>query len=230
MPSLSDLESIIGITFTDKGLLEQAFNHRSFLNENKGKFFSSNERLEFLGDAVLELTTSEFLFHELPQKPEGELTSLRSSLVKTETLASVARELNLGIYLKMSKGEEQTGGRTNASLLANTVEALIGAIYLDQGFTASRHFAQKYIFVKLPQILRLNLYRDFKSTLQETVQAQGKTTPVYETLSAVGPDHHKVFTISAIVDGHTLGQGTGPSKQKAEQAAAAAALEKIQRK
>ncbi len=230
MPSLSTLESTLNLTFTDKNLLEQAFNHRSFLNENKGKFLASNERLEFLGDAVLELATSEFLYNELPQKPEGELTSLRSSLVKTETLSSVARQLNLGLFLKMSKGEEQTGGRTNASLLANTVEALIGAIYLDQGFAASCNFAQKYIFIKLPQILRLNLHRDFKSTLQETVQAQGKTTPVYETLSAIGPDHHKVFTIKVVVDGKTLGQGTGPSKQKAEQAAAASALEKIQRK
>ena len=217
----------LDITFKNQKLLAQAFIHRSYLNEAKQPGLESNERLEFLGDAVLELITSEYLYLQLPDKPEGELTNLRSSLVKTATLSQVALELELGQYLKMSHGEEQGGGRTNLSLLANTVEALIGAIYLDQGISAANHFAAQHIFSRLEQIIAKNLHHDYKSTLQEKIQAQGRATPTYHLVSEIGPDHHKEFTIEVKVDQQSLGIGRGASKQKAESSAAKNALEKL---
>ena len=230
MPNFKDLEKSIHISFKNKALLRQAFIHRSYLNENRGKNLESNERLEFLGDAVLELATSKFLFRKLPQQPEGELTSLRSSLVKTSTLATVARDLHLGDYLKMSKGEEQSGGRDNPSLLANTVEALIGAIYLDQGLSSAQIFTRDHLFGRLKKIMELNLHRDFKSTLQEKIQAQGKNTPTYHTIKETGPDHKRKFTIEVRVENTSLGTGTGASKQIAEQNAAQRALDKLEEK
>jgi ribonuclease-3 len=214
------------LPITNPKLLETALTHRSALNEPSSGTSSkvSNERLEFLGDAVLELVVTRFLFKELPQEPEGKLTALRSALVRTETLAEVALELGLGEKLYMSKGEEATGGRANSSLLANTFEAVIGALYLDQGFQAVEKFVDKYLLPKLDKIKQEKLYKDAKSLLQEIVQAQGYSTPEYEVLSAQGLDHAKTFTVAVKIGNKNFGQGRGSSKQAAQQEAARQAL------
>lgn len=214
------------LPITNPKLLETALTHRSALNEPSSGTSSrvSNERLEFLGDAVLELVVTRYLFKELPQEPEGRLTALRSALVRTETLAEVALELNLGKKLYMSKGEEATGGRTNTGLLANTFEAVVGALYLDQGFQEVERFVGKYLLPKLAKIKQEKLYKDAKSLLQETVQAQGHPTPEYEVLSAQGLDHAKIFTVAVKIGNKNFGQGRGPSKQAAQQEAARQAL------
>ena len=214
------------LPITNPKLLETALTHRSALNEPSSGTSSkvSNERLEFLGDAVLELVVTRFLFKELPQEPEGKLTALRSALVRTETLAEVALELGLGEKLYMSKGEEATGGRANSSLLANTFEAVIGALYLDQGFQAVEKFVDKYLLPKLDKIKQEKLYKDAKSLLQEIVQAQGYSTPEYEVLSAQGLDHAKTFTVAVKIGNKNFGQGCGSSKQAAQQEAARQAL------
>ena len=215
--------------FNDPALLERAFTHRSALNEPSSGTTSivSNERLEFLGDAVLELSVTKFLFHEHPEEPEGKLTAYRSALVRTTTLAEVAAELGLGEKLYMSRGEEATGGRVNEGLLADTMEAVIGAIYLDQGLAAAEKFIQDNILPKFVKIKKERLYRDAKSLLQETVQAQGRSTPTYEVIEEQGPDHNKTFTIAVYIDDCLIGQGTGSSKQRAQQAAARDALAEI---
>jgi ribonuclease-3 len=207
-------------------LLSEALTHRSYLNENK-TVTQHNERLEFLGDAVLELAVSKFLFDEFPDRPEGDLTAFRAALVKTTTLAQVAQELKLGEKLRLSKGEELSGGRTNRSLLANTVEAVIGAIYLDQNIDEVKKFLQDHLFPKLDDIIKLKLFKDHKSALQEIVQAQGHDSPDYQVISEAGPDHDKEFTISVNVNGDALASGTGKSKQSAQQEAARKALEKF---
>lgn len=212
-------------TFQKQHLLTEALTHRSALNENLSTSLVSNERLEYLGDAVLELATSQFLFHSYPKEPEGVLTAYRSALVKTTTLAKIAMTLDLGQKLFMSKGEEATGGRTNTSLLANTFEAVLGALYLDQGYQAVQQFLEKHLFPEIGTILKEKSYKDAKSHLQEVVQSQGFDTPTYDVLSESGPDHEKEFTIAVVVDGTIKGKGTGASKQKAQQAAAAQALE-----
>ncbi len=215
--------------FNNQELLERAFTHRSALNEPSSGTPSSvsNERLEFLGDAVLELAVTKFLFHEHPDEPEGKLTAYRSALVRTTTLAEVATELGLGEKLYMSRGEEATGGRDNEGLLADTTEAVIGAVYLDQGLVAAEQFIQKNILPKFDKIKKQRLYRDAKSLLQETVQAQGKSTPIYEVLTEEGPDHNKTFTMAVYIDDCEIGKGSGTSKQRAQQAAARQALSKI---
>ncbi len=212
-------------TFKDASLLETALTHRSALNEETSPSKESNERLEFLGDAVLELATTQFLFAQFPDQPEGVLTSYRSALVKTTTLAMVAERLSLGEKLYMSRGEEATGGRTNAGLLADTMEAVIGALYLDQGFTATEEFLTTILFIEIENILHQKLYVDAKSNLQEVVQALGHSTPMYEVTAEVGPDHDKEFTVQVIVDGKAIGVGIGRSKQLAQQEAAKKALE-----
>lgn len=213
--------------FQNQALLTTALTHRSALNESVSSATESNERLEYLGDAVLELATSEFLYQNYPRDPEGKLSAYRSALVKTTTLAELARELDLGAQLYMSKGEEAGGGRDNEGLLANTVESIIGALYLDQGFGAVKDFLEKTLFPKFEKIHQKKLYRDSKSLLQETVQAQGLPTPSYEVVSEVGPDHDKEFTVQVLVNNQPTGQGTGKSKQTAEQDAARAALEQL---
>lgn len=212
-------------TFKNTQLLETALTHRSALNEKQLSATESNERLEFLGDAVLELATTRFLFAKFPTEAEGVLTSYRSALVKTTSLANVALELGLGKKLRMSKGEEATGGRSNPSLLADTFEAVLGALYLDQGFDAAEEFLHKTLFIHLDKILTERLYKDPKSELQERVQALGFSTPSYEVLEEIGPDHDKIFTISVSVDKKIVGKGTGRSKQQAQQAAAESALQ-----
>lgn len=210
--------------FKNDSLFQTALAHRSALNEFSLQ--ESNERLEFLGDAVLELLTTTFLFNQFPNLNEGVLTSYRSALVKTTSLAAVAERLGLGEQLKMSKGEEATGGRTNPSLLADTFEAVLGALYLDQGLEAVEKFLQKELFTDIDRILKEKLYKDPKSELQEQVQSRGFTTPTYEVVKAEGPDHDKTFTVTVTVGEEVMGEGTGKSKQQAQQAAAEAALQK----
>ena len=212
--------------FTNLSLLSEALIHRSYLNEHK-HIPASNERLEFLGDAVLELVITEDLYDHFPDKPEGDLTALRSSLVKTSTLGQVAAKLGVGESLKMSKGEADGGGRTNLSLLANTLEAVIGALYLDQGLPQVSRFISDHILPLLPDIIAHRLYQDFKSSLQETGQAQGLPAPHYQVISATGPDHKRQFIVTVSLHDQVLGQGTGPTKQAAETSAARAALEKL---
>lgn len=212
-------------TFKDPSLLETALTHRSALNEKQSSATESNERLEFLGDAVLELATTRFLYAKFPTESEGVLTSYRSALVKTTSLANVATELGLGEELKMSRGEEATGGRNNPGLLADTFEAVLGGLYLDQGFDAAETFLHKTLFIHLDQILADRSYKDAKSELQERVQALGFSTPDYVVTEEVGPDHDKTFTISVSVGNKVVGQGVGRSKQQAQQAAAENALQ-----
>jgi len=210
--------------FKNSLLLETALTHRSALNERISSSSESNERLEFLGDAVLELITTKFLFNKFPNEPEGVLTAYRSSLVKTTTLAEVAIELSLGEKLYMSRGEEATGGRNNPGLLADTTEAIIGAIYLDQGYETTKQFLEKNLFNKFEQIKKEKLYQDSKSVLQEIVQAKGFEAPIYKVTKEDGPDHDKQFTIEVLVNSQPTGIGVGKSKQLAQQAAAEEAL------
>lgn len=221
--TFDDLQKTIGVQFTDVELLKQAFVHRSYLNEAR-HLKSSNERLEFLGDAVLSFLTSNFLYKTYPHYPEGILTNIRSSLVKTESLADVAKTIGLGNLLFLSRGEEDSGGRTNTSLLADCFEALLGAIYLDQGSKKANIFLQAHLFAKTAQIIEKKSYVDYKSLLQEIVQEHSKISPVYRVVKSEGPDHAKTFWVEAVVGQKAISQGLGKSKQEAEQAAARQAL------
>lgn len=214
--------------FKNQDLFNLAFIHRSYLNEigMKGGALS-NERLEFLGDSVIAFLTSEFLYEKFPKLPEGKLTSLRSLLVKKDTLAKLAQELNLGRYLKLSRGEETAEGRTNPTLLANCFEAFLGALFIDSGITTTREFLRKTLFPKVNKEISTNALKDSKSFLQEVVQAKKLSTPVYKVMSSVGPDHRKTFIIGVYVEGKLLGKGGGNSKQVAQQQAAKVALEKF---
>ncbi len=222
-PNLTKLETIIGYEFKDKALLATSLVHRSSLNEPDVK--ESNERLEFLGDAVLELLITDYLFHQKPEEPEGFLTSARSAVVKTESLSSIANNLNLGEYLRMSKGEAASGGRKNPSILEDALEALIGAIYKDGGLENSHKFIASFIFPFTDKVLSLKELKDPKSLLQEKVQAQGQTSPIYQVESESGPDHDKTFQVNVTIGNKVLGQGTGKNKQEAEQQAARQALD-----
>ena len=221
-PNLTTLQSILQYQFKDDSLLTTALTHRSSLNEHKGSI--SNERLEFLGDAVLELIISEFLYIEKPTEPEGILTANRSSIVRTESLAQIAQNLKLGEYLIMSRGEENTGGRKNISLLANTTEAIIGAVYLDGGFTNAKSFIENHLIDHARKILATEPLKDNKGLLQELVQKQGFQSPIYKEILAIGPDHDKTFTVEVMVNNKPLSRGTGKTKQEAEQSAAQKAL------
>lgn len=221
--SLKDLQQTIGVNFNDAKLLEQVFIHRSFINESSDNSLAHNERLEFLGDAVLELVVTEHLYKTYPN-PEGELTNWRSAVVKGEVLARVSKEIGLGELLMLSKGEEKSGGRARTLILANTFEALIGAIHLDQGYVAAEKFIKKYIISLLPEVIEKRLYVDPKSHLQELCQQKLNATPEYRVTHDEGPDHDKMFTVGVYANGKNIAEGTGPSKQKAEQSAAAEAL------
>lgn len=216
--------------FKNQQLLVTALSHRSSLNEREQSGTTpteSNERLEFLGDAVLELATTNFLYQQCPSDPEGMLTAYRSALVRTETLATLAQELALDQQMYLSKGEEAGGGRENPGLLADLMEAVIGAIYLDCGFGVVEKFLAEHLFPKFSDILAHKAYKDKKSLLQEKVQAQGHSTPIYQVAKEEGPDHDKSFTVQALVDGRVWGTGIGHSKQLAQQAAAQEALDKL---
>lgn len=216
--------------FKNPQLLMTALTHRSALNEKEqsGTTASeSNERLEFLGDAVLELASTIFLYQQRPSDAEGMLTTYRSALVRTETLAELAKELGLQERMYLSKGEEAGGGRDNPSLLADLLEAVIGALYLDQGFSVVQDFLAQVLFPKFSQILASKAYRDQKSLLQEAVQARSLPTPIYRVVKEEGPDHQKTFTVEVLINQEVWGIGTGNSKQRAQQASATMALKKI---
>ncbi len=219
-----ELEDKIKIEFKDKEILDLAFVHKSYMNENKGQKKEHNERLEFLGDAVLELVVTEFLYKQYPEHAEGELTNWRSALVKGANLATIAVDLNLGTYLYLSRGEEISKGRQKNYILANTVESLIGAIYLDQGYDVSHKFIDEFIIARLENILQQKLHIDAKSHFQELAQAKLNITPEYKLISEDGPDHDKQFTMGAYLEEELVDKGTGTSKQKAEQDAARNAL------
>lgn len=220
------LEEQMGIKFKDHHLLRNAFVHRSYLNEHRDSQYESNERLEFLGDAVLELVVTEYLYANYPN-PEGELTNWRSALVKGEMLAKIARELNLGEYLFLSHGEEKSGGREKDYLLANTFEAVVGVIYLELGYKMAKAFIEKFLLVHLEDILVKGQHIDAKSRLQELAQEKVGTTPGYELEREEGPDHDKVFTMAAYIGTRMVGKGKGSSKQLAEQQAAEDALKRL---
>ena len=220
------LEELTGLSFPDQHVLRSAFVHRSYLNEHKDSKLESNERLEFLGDAVLELVVTEYLYKHYPNS-EGELTNWRSALVKGEMLAKVARELKLGDYLFLSYGEEKSGGREKDYLLANTFEALIGVIYLELGYVESQKFVHKFLLVHLTDILDKGSHIDAKSKLQERAQDKVGITPNYQLQNEEGPDHDKIFTMAAFIGERMVGKGKGGSKQVAEQKAAEDALKRL---
>jgi len=221
------LEQKISVKFADKNLLKKAFVHRSYLNENPGFKLGHNERLEFLGDAVMELAVTEWLFCQYPRSPEGDLTNWRASLVNSQTIAQIARELNLESYLFLSRGEaKDKNSKARQMILANVFEALIGAIYLDQGMNKSCQFIEKNLLVKFEEILENHLYLDPKSKFQELAQEKLNITPFYQVLSEKGPDHKKVFAVGVYLEDKLVAQGQGSSKQEAQLAAAQAALAK----
>jgi len=222
--SLAEFETKIGIRFKEKDLLRQVFVHRSYLNENVGFDLDHNERLEFLGDAVLELVVTEYLYKTYPN-PEGELTNWRSALVRGVMLSGLAKELGIDSYLYLSKGEQKSEGKARELILANTFEALVGATYLDQGYTIAKKFLSNTLLKHLPEIINKKLYLDPKSNLQQMVQEQKGITPIYRVLSEYGPDHEKSFSVGVFVAEKLIGEGSGSSKQAAEQAAASSALE-----
>jgi len=217
------LEKQLGLEFKDKNLLDLAFVHKSFMNEYRDKN-ESNERLEFLGDAVLELAVTEFLYKTYPHKAEGDLTNWRSAVVKGKNLAQIANELSLGTYLYLSRGEEKSGGRKKNYILANTLEALIGAIYLDQGYKIIHDFIFKNILEKLEDILEAGLHIDAKSHFQELAQEKVGITPEYKFIKEWGPDHSKIFMMGVFIGEKKIAEGEGSSKQKAEEDAARVAL------
>lgn len=214
------------IKFKNPTLKKQAFIHRSYLNETKDKI-SSNERLEFLGDSILSFIVSTHIFESRTGDEEGDLTNLRSYIVKTESLAKAAQQLKLGEKLYLSKGEEMTGGRTNPQLLANTYEAFLGALFLDQGVEVARKFVEETLLKLFIFELEKGPPKDAKSLLQEVVQTREKESPKYRILSTSGPDHARKFTVGVFVKGKQLGAGTGSSKQEAEELAAAEAIQKL---
>lgn len=225
-PDFKKLTKRLGIKFKDMAVLETAFVHGSYLNEHQagsGHEIESNERLEFLGDAVLELIVTEHLYKEF-RKPEGELTNLRSAVISGKNLAKIAHGLELGNYLLLSRGEEMSGGREKDFILANTMEALIGAVYMDGGYKPASKLIEKYVLSTLPEIISRGSFLDAKSHLQEISQDKYSVTPEYRVLHDSGPDHNKTFVVGVYVQNEIVGEGSGKSKQEAERAAAKDAL------
>ena len=220
---LEKFEERAGISFNNKTLLKQAFTHRSYLNEHKG-VGEHNERLEFLGDAVLELIVSDFLYAKYPDKPEGELTAFRAALVNTMSISEAAANLDMNKHLLLSKGEAKDIGRARQYILANTFEAVIGALYLDQGYNLAKSFVGGALFEKTDAIVRGELWQDAKSKFQEYSQETFGVTPHYELIGESGPDHDKHFTTGVFIGDREIARGEGKSKQEAEQAAAERAL------
>ncbi len=224
MKELVAFEQLIGYTFREKRLLQNALTHSSYANEKHWKYERNNERLEFLGDAVLELVSSDFIFHEHAHDMEGDMTKLRASLVCERSLAASAREIQLGKYIYLGKGEAATGGAERDSILSDAFEAVIGAIYLDSGLEEARKFILRFV---LSNIEEKKLFYDSKTALQEMVQNKGNNTIFYELVSQTGPDHAKVFEVNCCVEGNVVGTGTGRSKKVAEQNAAYEAILKL---
>ncbi len=220
----SEFQKITGIVFKNKDLLTQAFVHRSYINENRSFGITHNERLEFLGDAVLELVITDFLFREYPEKPEGELTAYRSSLVNATTCADIATRLGMNNFLLLSKGESKDTGRARQYILANTLEAFIGAIYLDQGYEKAKGFIEKEFTPLIHDIISAKSFIDSKSLFQEKAQEFEGITPSYKTIKESGPDHEKKFTVGVYIGKDLVATGEGNSKQDAEQEAARKAL------
>lgn len=225
-----ELEKKIGVKFKNKTLLKQALTHRSYLNEHREKNQESNERLEFLGDAVLELWTTQQLFQSFNKFPEGILTNIRAAVVCTESLAETASQLQLGKYLLLSKGEEKNNGRENSSLLADTFEAIIGALYLDGGYEKVNEFLNQFLLAKLIKFGKSGNIKDSKTNLQELTQANYKATPYYKIVKESGPDHSKTFTVAVYLQDSLLTTGCGLSKREAEENAASEALTLIEKK
>lgn len=224
---LDQWQARIGLRFGDERLLLRALTHRSYLNEYDD-VEGDNERLEFLGDAVLDFIVGDMLFQRYPEMPEGQLTRLRSALVRTESLARLAREIDLGAALRMGRGEEASGGRDRQGILCGAFEALVGALYLEQGLEAVRCFVLPQLGDLLEQVLAAGLHLDARSHLQEWSQAQRGITPLYRMVAATGPDHEKVFQVEVLIGDDIVGRGTGHSKQSAAQAAARDALKNLQ--
>lgn len=222
-PSYADK---LGIPFTNYALLEEALTHRSYLNEHRGISGKHNERLEFLGDAVLELAVTHFLFNKFPEKPEGDLTAYRAALVNTYSISAVAQDLGVNDMLLLSKGEAKDTGRARQIILANAFEAITGALYLDQGFAAAEAFLAKNLYPRLDEVIKNGAWQDAKSRFQEAAQEKRNTTPNYKMVAETGPDHDKHFTVAVFIGDDVIAQGMGKSKQEAEQAAAQAGLDK----
>jgi ribonuclease-3 len=220
-----DIEERFGIAFKNKALLQEALTHRSYINENPSWPVGHNERLEFLGDAVLELVVTEFLFGRFPEKPEGELTSLRAAMVNADMLSQRASDIGMNDALLLSRGEAKDIGRARQYLLANAFEALIGALYLDRDYEAAKEFLARVLFPQLDYVLQNRLWKDAKSLFQEKAQEHAGITPAYQVLREWGPDHAKHFVIGVFLNDEKIAEGDGDSKQEAETQAAAAALE-----
>jgi ribonuclease III len=228
MNDTTELEDKLGLEFRDKSLLQRALTHRSYLNEHPEFPLEDNERLEFLGDAVLDFVTGEFLYHRFPELREGLLTSLRSALVRRDTLARFARELSLGEHLLMGHGEIESGGRNRPGTLCAAFEALVGALYLDQGLASVDQLLAPLITPEVLRTLEEHSHKDAKSQLQELAQARTHQTPRYRTVAETGPDHAKEFTVQVMISGEVYGEGYGSNKQQAAQAAAQQALARLE--
>jgi ribonuclease-3 len=224
MINFADFEKKVGVSFKNKDLLKQAFIHRSYINENGGTGLSHNERLEFLGDAVLELIVTDFLFKKYPGYTEGELTALRSALVNAIIISEIASGIGMNDYLLLSKGESKDNGKARQYILANTYEALVGAIYLDGGYEIANKFITKTLLPHTEEIVAKKLWRDAKSLVQEKAQEFVSVTPLYKVLNETGPDHDKHFNVGIYFGSDLIAEGKGKSKQEAEQKAAEAAL------
>jgi ribonuclease-3 len=221
---LTKLQTLLEVKFTDTTVLLSAVTHRSYLNEHREATWEHNERLEFLGDAVLELVTTDFLFNKYPEKPEGELTAVRAALVNTVSLSAASERLGINEYLLMSKGESKDIGRARQYILANVFEACIGAIYIDQGYEKAKEFIAGRLFPMTDEIVSKKLWQDAKSRFQELSQEHESVTPRYEIISQEGPDHDRVFTVGVYLKNQLVSEGNGRSKQEAEQQAAESAI------
>ncbi len=224
MDDLLELGERLGMEFRDYSLLSRALTHRSYVNENPGTLLEDNERLEYLGDSVIDFVVAGYLYHRFPEMDEGELTTLRAALVRAETLAQFARQIDLGRFLRLGYGEEESGGRERTPLLCATFEAVTGAIYLDQGLVTAQPFIEQFVGPMLEQIQAGALHKDAKSEFQVWAQARFNMTPHYQVVGSEGPDHDKTFTVRVLVGDEAWGEGQGRSKQTAAQAAAAEAL------
>lgn len=227
MPDFSTFATQLGLSFHNLDFLIEALTHRSYLNEHREYTGNHNERLEFLGDAVLELAVTDFLFKKFPAKSEGELTNYRAALVNTMSLAECARTLGINDYLLLSKGEAKDTGRAREVILADAFEALIGALYLDSGYESVEAFIAKNLHGKIDEIIAKRSYQDAKTRFQEIAQERGGITPRYKTLSEEGPDHARHFTVGVFIGAEEIARGEGQSKQEAEQLAAEAGLKKM---
>ena len=227
----AELVKVLGIDkIKDKNIFEEAFTHRSYLNENKDQNLESNERLEFLGDAVLQFLSTEYLFNKFKHIKEGTLTAYRAALVNTNSLAEESKRLGFGKFLRLSKGEELNKGRENTYILANTFEAVLGALYLDQGLEKCKKFLEKNLFYKIDRIIKEEAYKDKKSGFQEIAQEEQGITPTYKVIREWGPDHNKKFEVAVYLGKDKIATGVGSSKQKAEIEAAKKAIEKYKSK